>query len=141
MWDYLFQLFLAGIVAIGFGQLYRVPDRLKRWVAVPGALGWLVVLLVRLSKGNDLVAFFAASTAIGVSGELMARRFRAPASLFIIPGIFVLVPGANAYYAMLSFVQGNFEQGIVETVITILLATSIAIGLIVANSIVYFRRR
>jgi uncharacterized membrane protein YjjB (DUF3815 family) len=42
---------------------------------------------------------------------------------------------------MLSFVQGNFEQGIVETVITILLATSIAIGLIVANSIVYFRRR
>ncbi|MCK9222524.1 MAG: threonine/serine exporter family protein [Limnochordia bacterium] len=139
--DYLIQLLLAGTTAIGFGQLYGVPRRLTFWVAVPSALGWLVIIVAKAIGASELVAFFASSTVIGISGELMARRFHAPASLFIIPGIFVLVPGANAYQAMLCFIQRDYEGGVIEAVITMLLATAIAMGLIVANAIIYLRRR
>ncbi len=45
---------------------------------------------------------------VGTLGELFARYFKKPATVYIIPGIVPLVPGAGMYYTMLALVEKDF---------------------------------
>lgn len=58
-------------------------------MALLSSLGWLIMNLAQSMGASVLVAVFVSATTIGLSSELMARRFLAPAALLIITGIFV----------------------------------------------------
>ena len=69
--------------------------------------------------------------------ELSARWKKAPAVIFILPSIIILIPGGSFYYTMSYLVNGNQELFRAWGSRTILAALGIAVGIIVASFIFY----
>lgn len=49
---------------------------------------------------------FLAAVAVALVSQAMARQFKAPVILFVIPGILPMVPGAGMYRIVYSIVMG-----------------------------------
>ena len=98
---------LAGFVsALTFAHLFHVPkDQIVR-SGVVGGLGWAMFLLTKGDWG-EIGGMFVAGTAVAVLSELLARKWKQPVVIFLIPGVIPLVPGGKAYLTMLSFLQND----------------------------------
>lgn len=132
---FLIQFILAYLSTLGFTILFNIPRRNILAASFIGACGWLIYYAHHESNGSKIMAAFWGAFIAGVLGEIFARIKKEPATLFIIPGIIPLVPGAGMYYTMANIVDNNLsEAGKVGTE-TILIALSIAIGIILATSL------
>ena len=84
---------------------------------------------------SNIVGTFFASIVVGILGELFARHFKKPATVYIIPGIVPLVPGAGMYYTMLALVEKDFSLAANRGTETFFLAAAISIGIITSTSL------
>ena len=46
--------------------------------------------------------------AAALYAEILARRLRAPATLFLVPAVIPSIPGSNLYYTMQAAVRGQY---------------------------------
>ena len=65
---------------------------------------------------------------------MFAKYFKKPATVFIIPGIITLVPGAGMYYTMLALIKKDFHEAANTGTETIFIAAAIAIGIILSST-------
>lgn len=123
-------------VAIGnalFGQdLFIEPTSLPRWaswLAVPllssalvfifkarlkdapwgifaGILAFVAAMLGGIYLGDSIGIFFGA-LAVGIYANLFSRWTKAPASIALLQGIVILVPGSKTYLGLNAFVSGD----------------------------------
>lgn len=127
--------FLASML---FGIIFDVPGRSLIPAAIAGTLSWTCFSFLQDINLSPVGAAFIATIATGVYAEMMARIGRNPVSVFIVPGIIPLVPGAGAYFSMLHFVKGEFNQGLAVGIETILIAAAIAAGVAVISLVFRF---
>ena len=70
---------------------------------------------------------------------LCARFFsvyhKAPVTVFLLPGIFPLVPGAGIYYTAYYFIQGNNALALSNGISTFKVAVALAVGISLVLSI------
>ena len=89
---------LGAWVAIwGFSRLLNAPKKLECYTAGVGMIGWAVYLIVEVLNDGILMKNFLAAVAVALVSQAMARHFKAPVILFVIPGILPMVPGAGMY--------------------------------------------
>ena len=87
---------LGAWVAIwGFSRLLNAPKKLECYTAGVGMIGWAVYLIVEVFNDGILMKNFLAAVAVALVSQAMARHFKAPVILFVIPGILPMVPGSR----------------------------------------------
>ena len=97
--DYLVQFLVAIVATISFGVTFRVSPRHYLACGLTGAVGWLVyVLCTGLGGLSAPAATLVAALPLTACARLFAIRHKAPITLFLLCGIFPLVPGAGIYY-------------------------------------------
>ena len=114
---------LGAWVAIwGFSRLLNAPKKLECYTAGVGMIGWAVYLIV-------------AAVAVALVSQAMARHFKAPVILFVIPGILPMVPGAGMYRIVYSIVMG--PENMVGTYLleTATAAGAIALGIFLGEAL------
>lgn len=111
-----------------FGIIFDVPRRALILAAVAGTLSWTIVDQLQKSGLSLVTAAFIATVVSSFFSELMARTTHNPVSVFAVPAIIPLVPGAGAYFTMFHFVKGELTQGLATGVETLVTAGSIAGG-------------
>lgn len=131
---YLMHLVLGFLASISFAILFHVPKKHVVTSAMVGAIGWTVFVAVKLSIGA-FVAGFAASCIIGLFADICARKFHQAATVYIIPGIICLVPGAGMYYTTLYLINGEMSMAADKCVETLMMAGCISVGLLIEESI------
>lgn len=138
----LFQFIVAAFATIFFGVTFQVPRRHYLACGVVGAVGWVTYLLC-----HDVAGFSpATSTLIAVLPltalcRVFAIRFRAPVTLFLLCGIFPLVPGAGIYYTAYYFLQDQGELCAERGFETLKIALAIAFGIALVSAIPLPRHR
>ena len=115
------QFVLAMIATMSFGIAFQVPRRHHLACGLVGAVGWIVYVLAVLPL-----------TALS---RLFAITHRAPVTLFLLCGIFPLVPGAGIYYTAYYFIRNDQRLCTNKGVETIKIAVAIALGIAVVCSI------
>ena len=83
---------------------------------------------------------FLASTVVGVAGNASARLLRRPASLVLIPGILMLVPGSLGFRSLAELLAGDVLAGVARALSVGMIAIALASGQIVAHAVVPPRR-
>lgn len=131
-WAFLF----AFSSTVGFSILFHVPKKHIASAGLVGALGWLTYTYFIDSGSGSVMACFAGSCVVAVISDLFSRVFKDAATIFIIPGILPMVPGANMYYTMLAILEGNVEKTAAIGVETMLMAGAIAVALLVVASVI-----
>lgn len=132
---FIIQFILAYLSTLGFTILFNIPRKNILSASFIGAIGWLIYYAYNYHSSSKIIAAFWGAFVVGILGELFARIKKEPATLFIIPGIIPLVPGAGMYYTMTHIVGNDLPQAAKLGTETLLIALSIAIGLILATSI------
>ena len=105
------------------------------WTAPIGALGWLVYVLGVFNYENPMIYSFTAAAVISLCSEILARRLKQPAILFVIPGILPLVPGVGLYQTVYSIMFKKY--GLAATIGTksVIVSIGIALGILVVASL------
>lgn len=129
------QFCVAMVATICFSLAFQVPRRHFLACGITGAVGW-VVYFIATAAGLSVPAatLVAALPLTGVSRFFSITR-RAPVTLFLLCGIFPLVPGAGIYYTayyLLNNEQLLFASKGVETLKT---AVALAMGIAIVCSI------
>ncbi len=117
---------------IASALLFNIKRQNLIFAAIIGAIGWLIYSIVLIQTANIYVATFIAASFVGIAGEIVARYKKSPATVFILPGIIPLVPGAFIYNSMLSLAKGNYNNAVDFGTKTMFIALSISCGIIIA---------
>lgn len=136
------QLFFAFLCTVGFSVIFNVPRDSIIKAGIIGAIGWFFFIETNEIFFSTVSSSFAGALVVGILGETSARLFKKPATIYIIPGIIPLVPGAVSYYTMLAIIEKRFSDAAELGTETIFIALSISSGIIISSSISKaFRRR
>ncbi|WP_459128883.1 threonine/serine exporter family protein [Guggenheimella bovis] len=112
--------------------LYNIRKRHLFVTALVGGVTFFIYLFLKKLTNSEYVSIFFTSSIIGISGEVLARVYRCPSTVFVIPAIICLVPGAGMYYTMLSLTNKAFQETASFGTQTVFSAISIACGLSLA---------
>ena len=125
----LIQLLTAFLGALGFAILFGVLRRCLLIAAAGGMLTWGLYLAMDAWLHVEFLSCLAAATFAVLFSELLARRLKLPATMFIAPAIIPLVPGGTLYYAMSFDVHGELEKARSYGMRALLSALAIAGGI------------
>ncbi len=124
----------ALLSTIGFSILFNIPKDSVVKSGFAGAMGWIVYIVTKSMFSSPIAGAFFGAITVGITGELLAKYFKKPATIFIIPGVVPLVPGAGMYYTMLSVIEKDFVNAANIGTETIFVAAAIACGIIISSS-------
>lgn len=130
MMDFVYAFFAT----VGFAVLFRAPRRAIAPAGLIGGIGWSVYVQFELSGMEVAAAAFFAALAIGLIGEIFAKRMKMPATTFVVPGIVTIVPGYGIYQAVLFMIQRNMDAASHEATSVALIGVGIAVGILMASS-------
>lgn len=130
------QVFCAGLGTLGFALFFRVRPVHLLAATLGGVLSWTLYLVVFAAGGTVFSSTLVAALAVCLWAETMARVRKAPATVFLVPGIIPLLPGGALYYAMDSVVTGDMDVFLAKGKETVFIAVGIAGGILIASEIV-----
>jgi len=132
--SYIIQFIYAFLSTLGYSVFFKVPRDSVIKSSLSGAIGWLIYIFSVDLLPSSIARTFLAAITVGFLGEFMAKRFKKPATIFTIPGIIPLVPGAGMYYTMLAIIDRDFNSAADIGTEALFIALAIAIGIIVSSS-------
>lgn len=129
------QFIFSFFATIGAAVLFSIPKDSIIASGTVGASGWIVYTIILNRYSSPVAGTFFGALTIGILGELLARHFKKPATVFIIPGIIPLVPGAGMYYTMLALIEKRFYDAVNLGTETLFIAAAIAVGIIISSTL------
>ncbi|WP_167956941.1 threonine/serine exporter family protein [Anaerosporobacter faecicola] len=124
------EQFLAAMIGtIAFSLLFSVPSRYYPWCGIVGGIGWLCYLISGSYVGNIVGCFFATCVVVLLC-RFFATRMRCPVTIFLISGIFPLVPGAGIYWTAYYTIMEQYSLASAKGFETIKYAVAIVLGII-----------
>ena len=101
-------------------------------------MGWLVYLVCMHLNTGVVAASFFATVALAWFSRVFAFWRRAPVTIFLITGIFPLVPGAGIYYTGYHLFMSDNSLALDKGLETIKIAIAIALGIGIVLSLPTF---
>lgn len=124
------EILFAGVGTIAFSVLFFVPRKYYGLCGVCGAAGWMIYsVFSRLDVSAEESTFLATLAVIFLS-RLFAVMEQCPSTLFLIPGIFPLVPGAGVYWTSYYLVTENLPMAAETGFTACKVAAAIVLGII-----------
>lgn len=130
------QFMLAFVATMGFAIIFRVPVRHIPVCVVIGGLGWVAYLITESYLDSPAIACFFGACMVGLCSAIATRFFKEAMTIFIIPGILCLVPGAKIFYTMEALLRNDVQDMAQIGVETLMMAGAIALGLLVMGAII-----
>ncbi|MDR3243001.1 MAG: threonine/serine exporter family protein [Clostridiales Family XIII bacterium] len=130
-----YALFLfAFFSTLGFCLLFHVPKKHIIAASLIGACGFSLYQYILATGYSVIAASLPAACLVAVLGEIFSRAGKDATTLFIIPGIVPLVPGAGMYNTMVNLLAEDFSGAASTGLQTFIVAGGIAVSLVVVAS-------
>ena len=112
------QFIVSMIATLSFAVLFCAPKSELLFCGLTGAIGWIVYLIC-----------------LTVFSRVVAALRKNPVTIYLIAGIFPLVPGAGIYYTSYYFIMNNMSEFSRYGMETIKVAGAIVLGIIFGFSL------
>ena len=128
------NILCAFVGTVTFSTLFNVPKKHYISCGLVGTAGWIVCDLICRFASAPTATFFAALVVVFMSRMLTVRK-KCPITMFLIPGIFPLVPGARVYYTVFYVVTEDLRMAAQSGLDALKIAFAIVIGMVVIVAI------
>ena len=128
----------AFFATASFSILFYLPKKYLIQSGVTGSLGWFIYLLVLKFNGDKVLANFIATLVVALTSHIMARVLKTPVTMFLIPGVIPLVPGAGMFQIVNSIINNTMSQASHYFFETMQITGAIALGIFIIDT--FFRR-
>jgi len=124
------EFIVAMFATISFAILFTAPKKEVIYCGLTGALGWGVYYSMTQNDINLVFASLVATFCLTVLARAFAVIRKSPVTVYLLPGIFPLVPGAGIYYTAYYLFIGNTEMSGFKGLETLEIAGAIVFGII-----------
>lgn len=119
----------AVIGTVAFSLLFGVPSRYYPYCGIIGGSGW-IVYAVLLKWLTTPASALAATIVVILLSRMFAVRQRCPVTIFLISGIFPLVPGAGVYWTAYYIVTDELALAARTGFMALKVAVAIVLGIV-----------
>lgn len=134
------QVLVALVGTYSFAILFGVPRRFYLQSGVVGMLGWLVYLvMMRYTPAGAFASTFLAATVVAFLSRFFALKFRCPSTVFLICGIFPLIPGAGVFWSAYYIASEQFDAAMSTGMNAVKITLAIVLGIIIASNVFHNR--
>ena len=134
----IWELISAAVGTMAFSLLFGVPKKYYVHCGGIGAAGWFLYKVMLESVGLSIAgSVFFATVLIVLLSRYAAVFEKCPATVFMITGIFPLVPGAQIYWATYYLVTDNLYKAFDSGFLALKIMISIVLGIVVVFEIPY----
>jgi uncharacterized membrane protein YjjB (DUF3815 family) len=127
------------VAALAAGLAFTIRLRARSRDAPIMCTATLLALLANLA-GTALLGkqagVFGAAFVVGIVGGVLGGHMRRSPLVFIVPGVFMLVPGSASFNTAVELLSKHAISGVTAAVDTLITAVSIAYGLMLSAVIV-----
>lgn len=136
MMEIISQFVPAVFALLGLAIIFRIPARHIPACVVVGALGWLTYLITDYYLNSPIMGCFFGACMVGLCSAEASRIFKEAMTIFVIPGILCLVPGAKIFYTMEALIRIDYDEMAEIGIETLMMAGAIAMGLLVMGALI-----
>jgi|UniRef100_UPI0040290A98 uncharacterized membrane protein YjjB (DUF3815 family) len=133
--SYVLQFFIAAVATVTFAILFAAPKKELVFCGVSGGLAWLVYFILYRQSGNVVLGSLVATFVLTILSRILAVARCNPATIYLVSGIFPLVPGAGIYYTAYYLISGMPAKCSAKGLETFEIALAIVFGIIFGFSI------
>lgn len=123
------QVCAAMMGTIAFSLLFGVPRKYYIWCGLIGGAGWAVYVLAS-GYVSGAGASFAVTVVVIFLSRAAAVVNRCPVTIFLISGIFPLVPGAGIYWTVYYLVTEQLGLAVYTGYEAVKAAVAIVLGIV-----------
>lgn len=124
-----FEFLNAAVGTMAFALLFQVPKQYYVNCGIIGGCGWLCYKLLLSGCGLFASTFFTTVLVVFLS-RLSAVYRHCPVTVFLIAGIFPLVPGAGIYWTAYYVVTDQLAKASARGFLTLKIAVAIVLGIL-----------
>ena len=133
--EYLFQIIACVIAMWGFSVLFYVPKKQYGGCIVTGTVGWIIYYALVQGGVHKILACLIAAFIVTEIARSLAVKQRVPSTVFLVIGIFPLVPGTGVYYTAYYVFMQNAHMAGVKGLETLEASLAIVGGIILGSTI------
>ena len=124
------QFFVSMAATVAFAVIFSAPRSELIFCGLSGAVGWTVYSLVLLAGGGATLGNFVGAMVLTLLSRFLATARKKPVTVYLITGIFPLVPGAGIYYTSYYLIMDEMASFSDYGLLTLKTAGAIVIGII-----------
>lgn len=130
--SFLVQLIAAFLGTMAFAVLFGVPRNYYFDAGFCGMMGWLLYLILsRYTAMSPIEVLFCATVLVTLIALLQSTGRKCPITVFLISGIFPLVPGAGIFWTSYNIVSNQLPDAIHTGFAALKATVAIAFGILV----------
>ena len=124
------QIIMSMVATIAFAILFNAPKKEYVFCALNGCIGWMSYQLF-LSYGASVeMASLWATLILTLVARILSAIRRSPVTIFLVTGIFTLVPGAGIYYTSYYLIMNDLAQFTAKGIETFKIAGVMVLGIV-----------
>lgn len=129
------QFALSMIATMAFAILFCAPKNEWLLCGLSGAIGWIVYYVMFHHNLGLVLSTTVATFMLSIFSRTLAVIRKQPATVYLLSGIFPLVPGAGIYYTAYYLITGESTLCYSKGMETCEIAASIVFGILFAFAI------
>ena len=134
----IFITVIAGILGmLGFCLVLRLRLRRLPVMCLSTAICCALYLIMLNANISDFFASAASALLAAVMAECFAIWFKAPMTVFLIPTLLPLIPGASLYRTMAAVFYGNIEDTFIYAASTCRIVGGLVMGIIAVTAVTH----
>ncbi len=118
------------------GVQFNIRPKHLAAAAVGSFLSRFIYMMLTAGGVSYAKCTVAAAAAAALYSELMARKMRSPANMYLITSIIPLVPGSTLYYTMSALALDDIETAAELGLRTMITAGAVAMGIFIVSSFI-----
>jgi len=139
--EYFVQMITACLGSVGFAILFNIRREKLFLASLGGLLCWGVYLLAGTVVAQEVPRCFASAVVVTIYAEILARKVKCPATVFLVTGMVPLIPGSALYQTMSFFMAEDYAAFSARGLQTVMMAVGIAVGMLFPMSVFQLIRR
>lgn len=124
------EVFFAFLGTVCFSIIFNIPKKQCLFCGLTGAFGWIIYLVAMNLSSSQILSTFLSCFALTTMARYLSVIRKTPTTLFLLSGIFVLVPGAGIYYTTFNIFMNRPSEAMAQGDLTAKIALAISFGIL-----------
>lgn len=124
------QIIVSMLATLAFAILFHTPKKEYVFCAITGCVGWMSYQLFLSCGAGVVMASLWATLILTLLARVLAAIRKTAVTIFLVTGIFTLVPGAGIYYASYYLIMNDLAQFMAKGIETFKIAGAMVLGIV-----------
>ena len=136
METYMIPVVTAFFGTLGFSAYYNVGLRIAAVNAACSMAGYFAYMMLYARSGSIFMSNLLTAVIITVASELLARRFRVPTTMLLVPMLFPEIPGSSLYNMVWSLFVGETGLSLMYGIELVKIIAALNLGIVLVTALI-----